>query len=531
MNRPTNPLVNALLTDMYQITMVYADWCNGRHEDIAVFDLFFRKNPFKGEYTIFAGLEEALRYVSTFGFTDEDIDYLRTLMPHAEAEFFEWLRAVDTSKVTILAGQENTPWFPRVPMIQVIGPVSIGRLLETTLLNLINFPSLVATNAARMRYAAGPNVKMIEYGLRRAQGPDGAISASRYSYMAGFDGTSNVEAGKLFGIPVKGTHAHSFVSSFSSLDQVSSVLIPRWGGTREKVPFLELVLKYRSMLQYNNTNDGELAAFIAYANAFPSGMLALVDTYDTLSSGVPNFICVALALIELGYKPLGIRLDSGDLAYLSDSARAMFIRAGAIAGHPLGSLDIFASNDINEEILWSLQAQGHQITAFGIGTNLVTCQAQPALGCIYKLVEINGEPKIKVSQDPVKVTLPARKRAFRLYDKNGIAICDLITLFDEDPPKVSEPVLCCHPAAEHKRMWVIPSEVKELLTVVWDGANAAPSRSLNVIREMGALYLHQIRDDHRRALNPTPYKVSVSQNLFSKLHKLWTKEIPIPVVS
>ncbi|GLD99164.1 hypothetical protein PINS_up007882 [Pythium insidiosum] len=315
--RPTNSLVTPLLTDLYQITMVYAHWKVGRHNDHAVFDLYFRKNPFKGEYTVFAGLEEALALLNAFRFTDSDIAYLRTVLPNAENAFFEWLATVDCSAVKVFAVKEGTIVFPRVPMLRIEGSLAVGQLLETPLLNLLNYASLITTNATRFKRAAGPGKTLLEFGLRRAQGPDGGLSASRYSYMAGFDGTSNVLAGKLHNIPIKGTHAHAYVQAHTSLEDVK---LPMLGDKN----LLETVLKYRRELDFSRTNDGELAAFVSYAIAFPDTFLALVDTYDTLSSGVPNFLCVALALHELGYKPIGIRLDSGDLSYLSKQARAQF---------------------------------------------------------------------------------------------------------------------------------------------------------------------------------------------------------------
>jgi len=376
--------------------MVYSYWKNGRADDRSIFDLFFRTNPFKGEFTIFAGLEECLRFVQTFRISSDDIDYLKKAIPNVEEGFWPWLGALDCRQVKLYAIAEGTIVFPREPLIRVEGPLGICQLLETTLLNLCNFASLVATNAARMRLAVGPAASMLEFGLRRAQGPDGAMSASRYSYMGGADGTSNVAAGKLFDIPVKGTHAHSLVCAFTSLSELTSPML----GDKNIV---ELSLQYRRELGITVASQGEMAAFISFAQAFPDNFLALVDTYDTLNSGVPNFICVALALIQCGYTPKGIRLDSGDLAYLSNQSRKQLRDVDAKYGTSLASCNIVASNDLNESVILALQDQGHQIDTFAIGTNLVTCQAQPALGMVYKLVEINEEPRIKLSQDTVKV--------------------------------------------------------------------------------------------------------------------------------
>lgn len=266
-------------------------------------------------------------------------------------------------------------------MLSVEGPLAVVQLLETVLLNLINFPSLVATNAARMRLAAGADKTLLEFGLRRAQGPDGGLSASKYAILGGFNGTSNVLAGKLFDINVKGTHAHAFVMSYYSLDELCSTRISTPSG--DEVEFLSLVLNKREQLSYTRSNAGELAAFIAYAQSFPHGFLALVDTYDTLHSGIQNFLCVAWALHDIGYKPIGVRIDSGDLAYLSRCIRQVFkdFDDQYFDGQELFSkLNIVASNDINEDVLLSLNREGHEIDTFGIGTHLATCQKQPALG-------------------------------------------------------------------------------------------------------------------------------------------------------
>jgi nicotinate phosphoribosyltransferase len=393
---PSSSSVTPLLTDLYQLTMCYVYWRDGRHDHNSIFDLFFRTNPFKGEFTIFAGLDEVLRFVQTFKVTDSDIAYLRTLIPSAEEGFWAWLGALDCSKVKLYAVAEGTLVFPREPLIRVEGPLGICQLLETTLLNLCNFASLVTTNAARMRLAVGEKASMLEFGLRRAQGPDGAMSASRYSFIGGCDGTSNVLAGKLFGVPPRGTHAHSMVCSYTGLGDLSS---PMLGGKN----IVELALKYRREMGVTIASEGELAAFIAFSQSFPHNFLALVDTYDTLNSGVPNFLAVGLALLECGHTPKGIRLDSGDLAYLSKEARKQFRECDAKYGTKFAECNIVASNDLNEAVILSLQEQGHEINTFAIGTNLVTCQAQPALGMVYKLVEINGEPRIKLSQDSAKV--------------------------------------------------------------------------------------------------------------------------------
>ncbi|KAJ4463019.1 putative Nicotinate phosphoribosyltransferase 2 [Paratrimastix pyriformis] len=530
----TNPLVTPLLTDMYQISMCYGYWKNQIHEKNAVFDLFFRKNPFKGEYTIFAGLEEVLRLVAHFRFSESDIAYLKTVLPNAEQDFFKYLASVDCSRIKIYALREGTLCFPRIPLLRVEGPLAIAQLLETPLLNLINYPSLICTNAARMRLAAGDDKVMMEFGCRRAQGPDGAISAARYAVMGGFDRTSNVEAGKLFGIGVSGTHAHAFVMSFNSLaDLVHLRTLKSADGARE-VDMVEMVTQRRRQLGFTDTNEGELAAFAAYAMAFPGTFLALVDTYDTLKSGLQNFLIVATILAELGYQPLGIRLDSGDLAYLSKECRRR-IHETALSAH-LPILDratIVASNDLNEATIYSLKEQGHAIDTFGIGTNLVTCQNDPALGCVYKLVEIDGAARIKMSEDIVKVTIPCRKIAYRLLDPSGRPILDLMSRVagsEEDVPQPDRRILSRHPFEENKRAYVVPHTVVPLHHLFWDGQIRQPLPTLPEIRAYVMQQLKAVRPDHLRAVNPTPYKVSVTNDLYSYIHRIWLSEAPIPTL-
>jgi nicotinate phosphoribosyltransferase len=295
----------------------------------------------------------------------------------------------------------------------------------------------------------------------------------------------------------------------------------------KRMEFVERVLHYRNELSIGDGSEGELAAFIAYAQAFPKGFLALVDTYDTLQSGVPNFLAVALALTEAGFDPVGIRLDSGDLSHLSKGARQMFHDAGKRFGADFDGLTIVASNEINEPTLRSLAQQGHEIDVFGVGTNLVTCQAQPALGCVYKLVEINGEPRLKISQESMKSTIPGRKPAYRLIGQANQPLADLLVMHDEDPPKPGQKVLCSHPFEETKRTYVLPSEVIPLHHRVWDGAQSVPSPTLDESRNRVRAQLDRMREDHLRLLNPTPYKVSLSERLLNFTRELWRKEAPI----
>ncbi|XP_022821550.1 nicotinate phosphoribosyltransferase isoform X1 [Spodoptera litura] len=586
-----NGIVQPLLTDLYQITMAYAYWKSGKVNDVAVFDLFFRTNPFQGEFTIFAGLEECLKFLENFHYSDSDIQYLQQTLPeNIEPEFFAYLKDLTCKDIRVSAIEEGSVVFPRVPLLRVEGPLIVAQLLETTLLTLVNFASLMATNAARYRMVAGKNVSLLEFGLRRAQGPDGGLSASKYAYIGGFDGTSNVLAGKMFNIPVRGTHAHSFVTSFSTLDDLHSVII-RHAETQNSCNLLELSIEWRKRVSAvidispEEASDGELAALISYALAFPSGFLALVDTYDvkrynfqglpsrhrqhnmnghsgynsncgtngtrvlksptihspygystverTLRSGLLNFCAVALALNDCGYRAGGIRIDSGDLAYLSVLARETFESIAEAFKLPwFSKLTIVASNDINEETILSLNEQGHKIDTFGIGTHLVTCQRQPALGCVYKLTEINGQPRIKLSQDVGKVTIPGHKEAYRLFGADGHALIDLLQRSSEPAPEVGQKVLCRHPFQESKRAYVIPSKVEHLYKVYWkDGIIHTMPKPLHEVRQRVQSSLRTLRQDIKRNLNPTPYKVAVSDDLYNFIHDLWLQNAPIGELS
>ncbi|XP_050350555.1 nicotinate phosphoribosyltransferase isoform X2 [Nymphalis io] len=530
-----NGIVQPLLTDLYQITMAYAYWKSGKVNDTAVFDLFFRTNPFQGEFTIFAGLEECLKFLENFHYSDSDIEYLKqTLPPTIENEFYDYLKDLTCKDIKLSAIEEGSVVFPRVPLLRVEGPLIIAQLLETTLLTLVNFASLMATNAARYRMVAGKHVSLLEFGLRRAQGPDGGLSASKYAYVGGFDGTSNVLAGKMFDIPVKGTHAHSFVTSFSTLDDIHSGML-RHADKETQCDFLKMVLECRKRVSEildvspEEASDGELAALVSYAQAFPAGFLALVDTYDVKRSGLLNFCAVAIALNKCGYKAVGIRIDSGDLAYLSVLARETFNQVAKELDLPwFAKLTIVASNDINEETILSLHEQGHAIDCFGIGTHLVTCQRQPALGCVYKLVEINGQPRIKLSQDVGKVTIPGNKEAYRLFGADGHALIDLLQRSTEPAPEVGQKVLCRHPFQESKRAYVIPSKVEHLYKVYWNAGKICTfPKPLVEVRERVQTSLRTLRQDIKRNLNPTPYKVAVSDNLYNFIHDLWLQNAPI----
>lgn len=527
-----------LLTDDYQLNMAYSYWQQGIHNKQARFELFFRKNPFKGEFTVFAGLEDCLHFVQNFHFSQSDMDYIHEKMPHADTDFFSYLEHFDCRSITLQAIPEGSIVFPKVPLIVVEGPLAVCQFLETPLLNLVNFASLVTTNAARFRLAAGDKIELLEFGLRRAQGPNGGLSASKYCYVGGFDSTSNLLAGKLYGIPVKGTMAHSFVTSFKDEPLKKPMLKRNNDLIAENVDLQKLAKKKLDQLLKEfdwaiapvDVNIGELNAFCAYAIAFPNALLTLIDTYDTLRSGLLNFCAVTLALNELGYKAIGCRIDSGDLSYLSREIRKWFRQiAKRFNLEWIENMKIVASNDINEETIRSLHNQGHDIDAFGVGTHLVTCQKQPALGCVYKLVDLEGEPKIKLSEDIGKMTIPGRKKAFRLYSKTGIPILDLLILEDESDPRVDQEILCRHPFDAIKRAKVTPQRVEPLYITYWheNQLRQQPLPNLQQIRDHTRRSLFSLRPDHIRSLNPTPYKVALSEKLYHFFHNIWHEMAPI----
>lgn len=385
-----NTASEGLLTDLYQLTMAYGYWRAGMHEREAIFHLFYRKNPFKGFYGVAAGLELAIDYLKNWQFSEEDIAYLRTLtgaqqLPLFEEGFLQYLKELRFS-CDVEAIPEGTLVFPHQPLVRIKGPIIQAQLIETALLNLVNFSTLIATKAARMVQAAEGD-SILEFGLRRAQGPDGGLTASRSAYLGGCHGTSHVLAGKRYGIPVKGTHAHSWIMGFAD----------------------------------------ELSAFETYAEAMPHNCILLVDTYDTLQ-GVEKAIEVGLKLRTRGFELMGIRLDSGDLAGLSKAARRMLDAAG------LTQALIVASNDLDEHKIRRLKAKGAPIDVWGIGTKLATGGDQAALGGVYKLAAIQDEEgiwryKIKQSEDMIKVSNPGSLQVERYFDAQGLPLADCI--FDE----------------------------------------------------------------------------------------------------
>ncbi|XP_064562856.1 nicotinate phosphoribosyltransferase isoform X2 [Zonotrichia leucophrys gambelii] len=500
----------APLADLYQVSMAYGHWRAGRHRAPAAAELFFRRPPFRGSFALGAGLAEGLRGLRAFRFSAADVAYLRSVLPSTiDDAFFDYLATLDASEV---------------PFLQVKGPLLVVQLLETTLLCLINYASLVATNAARFRLLAGPDMKLIEMGLRRAQGPDGALSASKYSYIGGFDCTSNILAGKLYGIPVRGTIAHSFIMSFRCLEEVQPrELPPRAGG--DPVDLADLAVSWLQrvcdLLQTppSKANQGELAAFVSYAVTFPCDFQGLLDTYCVRRSGLPNFCAVALALHQLGYQAIGVRLDSGDLAQQSKEIRGVFQACGAHFQVPwFETIPIAVSNDISEQSLEEFRREGSEIDMIGIGTHLVTCPLQPSLGCVYKLVEVNGSPCLKLTEDEEKMTIPGMKAIYRLYDAAGHPFMDLMALEEEPSPSAGQELGIRVLGRLEESTKVIPSTVEPLhRTYFRDGQVCEPLPSLPEVRTHAQLSLNLLSPAHRRLHEPQPYPVAVTE----RLHQLF----------
>ncbi|NJN25850.1 MAG: nicotinate phosphoribosyltransferase [Cyclobacteriaceae bacterium] len=469
-----------LLTDLYQITMAYSYWKTGMAEREAVFHLFFRKKPFDGGYAIACGLDLAIDYIQNFGFDDSDLDYLKTLngndgKPLFDLGFIEYLKNLEFS-CTIDAVPEGTPVFENEPMLRVQGPLLQAQLIETPLLNIINFQTLVATKSARVCQAAG-KAPVMEFGLRRAQGFDGGMAASRAAFIGGCATTSNVLAGKLMGIPVSGTHAHSWVMSF----------------------------------------DSESEAFEKYAAAMENNCTLLVDTYDT-RQGIANAIAVGKALKARGKKLMGIRIDSGDLAYLSQLGRTMLDNAG------LHDTKIILSNDIDEYILESLHDQHAKMDLLGIGTKLVTAYDQPALGGVYKLSALKNkkgewESKIKLSEQTIKINIPGIQQVRRFYH-NGLMITDMIydiELGVHDDPTIVDP----NDPTKTKSIRTEHLFSEDLLVPIFEnGKKVYQSPELADIRERVFKELEKLHTGIKRFVNPHVYVVGLEQRLYEKRLRL-----------
>ncbi|MGB7366621.1 nicotinate phosphoribosyltransferase [Carnobacterium jeotgali] len=463
----------ALHTDLYQINMMKTYWELGKADAHAVFESYFRSNPFNSGYAVFAGLERIVQYIQKLKFTQSDIDYLRSLNTYPEG-FLAYLKDFKF-KGTIRSMVEGEVVFAGEPLIQVEGPLADCQLVETAILNVLNYQTLIATKASNIKSIV-KNEPVLEFGTRRAQEMDAAIWGTRAAYIGGCDATSNTRAGKIFGIPVSGTHAHS------------------------------LVQVYR--------NDYE--AFIAYATTHKECVF-LVDTYDTLKSGVPNAIRVAR---ELGDKInfLGVRIDSGDMAYISKKVRQQLDDAG------FTEAKIYASNDLDEKTILNLKMQGARIDVWGVGTKLITAYDQPALGAVYKLVSIEDEQgnmvdTLKLSSNAEKVSTPGKKQVWRITkNEDGKSEGDYITLWEERPDQKEE-LFMFHPVHTYINKTVTDFSARPLLKEIFvDGELVYDLPKLMEIKTYAEVSLGMLWEEYKRSLNPEAYPVDLSQSAYH--HKI-----------
>jgi len=453
-----------LHTDAYQINMIYTYWKQGIDQKPVVFEAYFRKMPFNNGYVIFSGLERIVKILNQLKFTDDDIDYLQSLDLY-DTEFLTYLKNWHLT-ATIRSAYEGEVMFNNEPLLQVEGPLVDAQLLETLLLNIINFQTLIATKAARIASVTNGD-PLLEFGTRRAQELDAALWGTRAAFIGGFDATSNVRAGKLFNIPISGTHAHALVQA------------------------------------YHNDYD----AFHAYAETHKN-VVFLVDTVDTLKSGVPNAIKVAR---EFGDKInfQGVRIDSGDMAYLSKKVRIMLDEAG------FTSAKIYASNDLDENTILNLKIQGAKIDVWGIGTKLITAYDQPALGAVYKMVSIDGDDTIKLSNNVEKISTPGKKQVWRITDsKDGKSEGDYLTFDDENPSQL-ETLHMFDP--NHP---VISKNIKNfdaqpmLHDIFVKGDLVYDLPDIITIKNYAKHSLNDLSDEYKRILNPETYPVDLSQKLY-----------------
>lgn len=470
-----------LLTDLYELTMMQGYFKNPTDQTV-VFDMFYRDNPCGGGFAICAGLEQVIEYIENLRFTDADIEYLRGLSIFEE-DFLEYLRSFHFTG-DIYAIPEGTVIFPREPMVKVVAPIMEAQLVETAILNIMNHQSLITTKAARVCYAAKGD-GIMEFGLRRAQGPDAGIFGARAAVIGGCVGTSCVLTGQMFDVPVLGTHAHSWIMSFPD----------------------------------------EYTAFKTYARMYPDACILLVDTYDVLKSGVPNAIRVFEEMREEGIelKKYGIRIDSGDLAYLSKEAYKMLAAAG------FDDATISASSDLDEYLIESLKAQDAKINSWGVGTRLITANDNPAFGGVYKLAAVKnpetGEfvPKIKLSENTAKVTNPGNKTVYRIYSKStGKIKADLICLADEKL-NPDETMVVFDPVDTWKKTKILGGtyEVRELLVpVIKEGKRVYTSPSVMELRAICQKEQSTLWDESRRFSNPQKVYVDLSPKLFEVKREL-----------
>lgn len=468
-----------LHTDLYQINMAKAYWDDGIHQRKSVFDVYFRKMPFDNGYAIFAGLEKVIHYLKNFRFSETDIAYLREELQYEEA-FLQYLKDLRFTG-TLRSMQEGELVFANEPIMQIEANLAEAQLIETAILNMINYQTLIATKAARMRHVVGDQDILMEFGSRRAQELDAAIWGTRAAYIGGFDSTSNVRAGKMFGIPVAGTHAHAMIQAYRD--------------------------EYKAFHQYAASHED---------------CVFLVDTYDTLKSGVPTAIKVANELDDSS-RFKGIRLDSGDMAFLSKEARKMLDEAG------YKDAKIVASSDLDEYTMLHLKSQGAKIDSWGVGTKLITAYDQPALGAVYKLVSIEDEygkmnDTIKISSNTEKVTTPGVKKVYRIINRaNGKSEGDYITLADENPQE-EEQIKMFHPIHTFVSKYVSNFEAKELLVNVFqDGKLVYDLPSLEKIKNDVKENLYHLWDEYKRTLNPEEYPVDLSQKCWDNKMNLIKK--------
>ncbi|CAJ1183638.1 Nicotinate phosphoribosyltransferase pncB2 [Companilactobacillus paralimentarius] len=463
-----------LHTDYYELNMMYTYWKKGMHNRRAVFEVYFRSLPFDNGFAVFAGLEHVVNYLKNLSFSDSDIDYLREYGEFDE-EFLRWLKDMQFS-CTVRSALEGDLVFNEEPILQVEGPLAQCQLIETAILNMVNFQTLIATKAARIKTVCGDDPVM-EFGSRRAQEVDAAIWGTRAAYIAGFDATSNVLAGKLFGIPISGTHAHALVQT------------------------------------YRNEYD----AFKAYATTHKNCVF-LVDTYDTLKSGVPSAIRVAR---EMGDKInfQGVRIDSGDMAYISKRVRKQLDEAG------FPNAKIYASNDLDEKTVLNLKMQDAKIDVWGIGTKVITAFDQPALGAVYKLVSIedakgNMMDTLKLSSNAAKISTPGKKQVWRITnnEKNDKSEGDYVTFWNEDPREHSS-LYMFHPQYTYINKTVEDFQAKPMLHDIFtNGKLVYDLPNVKEIRKYCADNLDSLWDEYKRILNPQVYPVDLSSKLYS--HKM-----------
>lgn len=454
-------------TDQYQLTMAQVYFNKGMQDETAVFDYFFRKLPFDGGYAILAGLEDLLDALRDFQFSEDDIQYLAE--QNFDDEFIEYLKSFEFTG-TIYASSEGDLIFPNRPVISVEAPLPEAQILETMVLNILNYQTLIATKASRMRLSAGDR-KLVDFGLRRAPGL-GGYSASRAAVIGGFDATSNVRSGRDYDIPISGTMAHSFIQRY----------------------------------------DDELTAFRDFAEIRADDCVLLVDTYDTLESGVPNAIKVGKEMNERGEKMKGIRLDSGDLAWLAKKSRKMLDDAG------LDYVKIAASNQLDEHVIKSLLDHDAPIDLFGVGTSLVTGRPDAALDGVYKLAYANGEPRLKLSENVEKINLPGKKQVYRLKKNGEFYGGDVVAFADE---KIDEIQTMHHPSDPGKSVNLANYDKEPLLNkVAEDGKRIVKKRDVHEIADYSRQRLSELSAEFKRFENPHIYKIGLSKTLKNERDQL-----------